>query len=68
MRHTIRSCYPSYRSRMLRTVRHKDRQAERMIKRGYPLNRIAEKTGKDIDWLEIAKECDEAEERERRES
>ena len=58
MRHTIRSCYSSYRSRMLRTVRHKDRQAERMIARSYPLDYIAEKTGKDIDWLEITKECE----------
>lgn len=56
MRHTIRVCYPSYRSRMLRKVRHKDRQVERMIKRGYPLGFIAEKTGEGIDYLEIVKE------------
>ena len=56
MRHVIRVCYPSYRSRMLRKVRHKDRQIERMIKRGYPLGFIAEKTGEDIEYIEIVKE------------
>ena len=56
MRHVIRVCYPSYRSRMLRKVRHKDRQVERMIERGYPLDYIVEKTGEDMDYLEIVKE------------
>ena len=56
MRHVIRVCYPSYRSRMLRKVIHKDRQIERMIKRGYSLDYVAGRTGKGIDYLEIVKE------------
>lgn len=56
MRHVIRACYPSYRSRTLRKVIHKDRQIERMIEKGYPLDYIAEKTGEDMDYLEIVKE------------
>ena len=56
MRHVIRVCYPSYRSRMLRKVIHKDRQIERMIEKGYPLDYISEKTGKSIDYLEIVRE------------
>ena len=56
MRHVIRLCYPSYRSRMLRKVIHKDRQIERMIEKGYPLDYIAGKTGKSIEYLEIVKE------------
>lgn len=56
MRHVIRVCYPSYRSRMLRKVRHKDRKAERMIKRGYLLAHIAQKTGESMEYIEIVKE------------
>ena len=56
MRHVLRACYPSYRSRMLRKVIHKDRQVERMIGRGYLLDYIAERTGEDIDYLEIVRE------------
>ena len=56
MRHVIRACYPSYRSRMLQKVIHKDRQIERMIEKGYLLDYVAEKTGEDIEYLEIVKE------------
>ena len=56
MRHVIRVCYPSYRSRMLRKVIHRDRQIERMIEKGYPVDYIAGRIGKDIDYLEIVKE------------
>ena len=56
MRHVIRVCYPSYRSRMLRKVRHNDRQVERRIKRGYPLGHIAQKTGEGMEYIEIVKE------------
>ena len=55
MRHVIRACYPSYRSRMLRKVVHRDRRAERMIEKKYPLGHIAKKTGIGIEWLEITK-------------
>ena len=53
MRHVIRSCYLSLFSRK---VRHNDRQAERMIARGYSFADISEKSGKDIEWLKIVKE------------
>lgn len=56
MRHVTRVCYPSYRSRMLRKVIHKDRQIERMIEKGYPLDYVAEKTGMNMEYLEIVKE------------
>ena len=60
----IRDCYPSYRSRMERKVIHKDREAERMIKRRHLLSRIAKKTGRNIDWLQLVKElCDDEKQR-----
>ena len=56
MRHVIRACYPSHRSRMMRNLVHKDRQAERMIEKKYSISYIAEKTSRDVEWLEITKE------------
>jgi len=54
MRLRIFYCYPSFHSRK---IRHSDRQAERMIARRYSFIDISKKTGKDIEWLEITKEC-----------
>jgi hypothetical protein len=39
--------------RRSKRVRHKDRQAERMIKKNYSIEYIAKKTGKPRDWLEL---------------